>query len=455
MLKAYEEYKKSELPWVKKIPSHWMWLRNGLLLENHKERVGDRFSDYKLLSLTTKGIKEKNIEDASGKVPDSYEGYQKVYPGDMVFCLFDLDCSAVFSGLSGCHGMITSAYDVARPREDRVSSKYLKYWFDSVFAGRYYKIYSKSVRYTINYDAFKTLKSPVPPLKEQDQIVRYLDWKTSEMNRFIHQKKKQIKMLEELKQSYIDHLITNGQTKNRETYISKADWMGDIPKEWKEYRLKNVFWEINNRSELGLEPHLSMSQKKGLVTDDEEIERRLLSESYAGAKICEKDDLVLNRLKAHLGVFALAPTRGVVSSDYTVLRINKEKVIPQYLEYLLKSNACRTELVIRVRGIVEGFWRLYTEDLGAIPICIPDIDEQRKLLEEIMNTEGKINTLIESIQKEISLVEELKVKLISDVVTGQVDVRNEVIPNYEVDSSDDEVEDDVDEESSDENIDEE
>lgn len=151
----------------------------------------------------------------------------------MVFCLFDLDCSAVFSGLAGCHGMITSAYDVARPREDRVSSKYLKYWFDSVFAGRYYKIYSKSVRYTINYDAFKTLKSPVPPLKEQDQIVRYLDWKTSEMNRFIHQKKKQIKMLEELKQSHIDHLITNGQTKNRETYISKADWMGDIPKNGK------------------------------------------------------------------------------------------------------------------------------------------------------------------------------------------------------------------------------
>ena len=231
--------------------------------------------------------------------------------------------------------------------------------------------------------------------------------------------------------------------------------MGDIPKEWKEYRLKNVFCEINNRSELGLEPHLSMSQKKGLVTDDEEIERRLLSESYAGAKICEKDDLVLNRLKAHLGVFALAPIRGVVSSDYTVLRINKEKVIPQYLEYLLKSNACRTELVIRVRGIVEGFWRLYTEDLGAIPICIPDIDEQRKLLEEIMNTEGKINTLIESIQKEISLVEELKVKLISGVVTGQVDVRNEVIPNYGEDSSDDDVEDDEDEESSDENIDEE
>lgn len=453
MLKAYGEYQKSELPWVKKIPSHWRWLRNGILLVNHKERVGDRFSDFELLSLTTKGIKEKDIKDVRGKVPDSYEGYQKVYPGDMVFCLFDLDCSAVFSRLADCKGMITSAYDVATPQENRVSSKYLNYWFDSVFAGRYYKIYSKSVRYTINYDTFKTLKSPMPPRPEQDQIVRYLDWKTSEMNRFIHQKKKQIKMLEELKQNYIDHLITNGNDNNREKYISKADWMGKIPKDWKEYRLKNLVWEINNRSELGLEPHLSMSQKKGLVTDDEEIERRLLSESYAGAKICEKDDLVLNRLKAHLGVFALAPIKGVVSSDYTVLRIKKEKVIPQYLEYLLKSNACRRELVTRVRGIVEGFWRLYTEDLGAIPISVPSIYEQKKLLEEITETESKINTLIQSIQKEISLVEELKVKLISDVVTGQVDVRDEIIPVYEMDS--DEMDDDVDEELSCENIDEE
>ena len=267
MLKAYEEYKKSALPWVKEIPSHWMWLRNGLLLENHKERVGDRFLDYKLLSLTTMGIKEKNIEDASGKVPDSYEGYQKVYPGDMVFCLFDLDCSAVFSGLANCYGMITSAYDVARPREYRVNSKYLKYWFDSVFAGRYYKIYSKSVRYTINYDAFKTLKSPVPPLKEQDQIVRYLDWKTSEMNRFIHQKKKQIKMLEELRLSLIDNAVTKG-IDNEELKESGYGWIGKIPKHWNMEYSKHFFFLRKEKAHIGDE-QLTSSQQYGIISQKE------------------------------------------------------------------------------------------------------------------------------------------------------------------------------------------
>ena len=210
--------------------------------------------------------------------------------------------------------------------------------------------------------------------------------------------------------------------------------MGEVPTYWTEYRLKNLFREINVRSEQGLEPHLSMSQKKGLVTDDKDIERRLLSESYAGAKICEKDDLVLNRLKAHLGVFALSPIKGIVSPDYTVLRLN-DKVIPKYLEYLLKSNACRGELTVRVRGIVEGFWRLYTEDLGAIPICIPSIEEQKDILNEIIVIDGRVDKLIKAVQEELDLIMEYRTKIIADVVTGQTDVRNVVIPEYSRDEA--------------------
>ena len=262
MGKEYDDYQEGELPWVKSIPSHWQWLRNGVFLCNHLEKVGTRFGEYQLLSLTTTGVKEKNINQVAGKVPESYESYQKVFRGDMVFCLFDLDCSAVFSGLSDFDGMITSAYDVAKPREDIVNPRFLKYWYDSVFTGRYYKIFSKSVRYTINYDSFKTIKTPVPPKPEQDQIVRYLDWKTSEIDRFIHQKKKQIKRLEELKKRKIDDIVTTGLDSVIERKKTKASWMGKVPNTWVECRLKNLFREINVRSEKGLEPHLSMSQRR-------------------------------------------------------------------------------------------------------------------------------------------------------------------------------------------------
>ena len=425
----YEKYKEAEMPWINNIPSHWSQVRNGGLFDYHQDKVGADFEKYQLLSLSVQGIKVKNIFDNSGKVPASYENYQKVFSGDMVFCLFDLDCSAVFSGLSGSNGMITSAYDVMTPKSNIVNPKYLEYYFNSVFAGRYYKIFAKSVRYTINYDVFKALKSPVPPREEQDQIVRYLDWKVSRINTLIHGYQRQIKLLEERRQTIINNAVVHGILEAPRHRV-KAAWMGNVPHDWSEMRMKNFFTEINERSVDGHEPHLSMSQKKGLVTDNENIERRLLSESYAGGKLCQKDDLVLNRLKAHLGVFALAPQLGVISPDYTVLRLNTSRVRPLYAEYLLKSIACRRELRIRVRGIVEGFWRLYTEDLGSIYVCLPPLKEQDQILDYVQGQEQKYKFAIERIEKQISLLKEYRTRLISDVVTGQIDVRNVSIPDY-------------------------
>ncbi len=425
----YEEYKTAEMPWINTIPAHWSQIRNGGLFDYHQDKVGADFGKYQLLSLSVQGVRAKNIYDNSGKVPASYEGYQKVSNGDMIFCLFDLDCSAVFSGLSEFNGMITSAYDVMTPKSKIVNPKYLDYYFKSVFAGRYYKIFAKSVRYTINYDVFKALKSPVPPREEQDQIVRYLDWKVSCINKLIHGYQRQIKLLEERRQTVINDAVVHGIS-NTPTHRVKAAWMGNVPLDWSEMRMKNFFTEINERSVDGHEPHLSMSQKKGLVTDDENIERRLLSESYAGGKLCQKDDLVLNRLKAHLGVFALAPQLGVISPDYTVLRLNTSRVRPLYAEYLLKSIACRRELRIRVRGIVEGFWRLYTEDLGSIYVCLPSLEEQEQILDYVQGQEQKYKFAIERIEKQITLLKEYRTRLISDVVTGQMDVRGIVVPDY-------------------------
>ena len=104
-----------------------------------------------------------------------------------------------------------------------------------------------------------------------------------------------------------------------------------------------------------------MSQRSGLVPSHLLETRTLTSESYAGGKLCAVNDVVLNRLKAHLGVFALSRHVGVVSPDYTVLRPIASQS-PKYFEYLLKSPICRGELRTRLKGIVEGFWRLYTDD---------------------------------------------------------------------------------------------
>ena len=118
------EMKNSHIPFCESIPVDWNEMPNKYLFSDYSSKVGSEYHKYQLLSLTKNGVKEKDINASGGKVPSSYENYQTVKPGDMIFCLFDLDCSAVFSGLSSYFGMITSAYDVLKP-----NSKYIDYQF--------------------------------------------------------------------------------------------------------------------------------------------------------------------------------------------------------------------------------------------------------------------------------------------------------------------------------------
>ncbi len=163
----------NEIPYVESLPAHWSVIQNRFLFQYDGEKVGGASAQYQLLSLTTAGVKERDINATGGKIPASYDNYQTVRKGQMVFCLFDLDCSAVFSGISNYDGMITSAYDVFSST-GRMDNAYADYWFKYVFSNRYYKMFSKSIRYTITGDMFRSLKTPVPPIDEQRRIASFL-----------------------------------------------------------------------------------------------------------------------------------------------------------------------------------------------------------------------------------------------------------------------------------------
>ena len=165
-----------------------------------------------------------------------------------------------------------------------------------------------------------------------------------------------------------------------------------------------------------------MSQRLGLVPSHLVENRTLVSESYAGGKLCKVGDLVLNRLKAHLGVFATAQYGGVISPDYTVLR-PIEAGGALYFERVLRSPACRYELRVRAKGIVEGFWRLYTNDFYDIRLPVPPIEDRYTIVEHIEVAARGIDTGIAKTEQEISLLREFRTRLIADVVTGKLDVR--------------------------------
>ena len=195
-----------------------------------------------------------------------------------------------------------------------------------------------------------------------------------------------------------------------------------MPEHWEVLRSKYVYKEVDCRSATGNETHLSMSQKFGLVPRSQLVQRGLVSESYVGAKLCDKGDLVLNRLKAHLGVFALATEPGVISPDYTVLRSTRV-IEPRYFEAIYRTPACRVELRKRAKGIVQGFWRLYTDDFYDIRVPVPPMTEQLAIMQRLDVDLGALNLAINQTEREIALLREYRTTLTAEVVTGKLDVR--------------------------------
>lgn len=415
------EMKKTTIPFCEYIPDKWQVLQNRYLFCNHSVKVGENYNEYQLLSLTTSGVKKKDINASGGKVPTSYYNYQTVSNGDMIFCLFDLDCSAVFSGLSSFEGMITSAYDVFKPEEKYVDKHYIEYWFQYVFSYRYYKMYSKSIRYTITSDMFKAITTPVPPIEEQRRIGEYLDSKCTQIDALISNAQQQIEKLKAYKQSVITETVTKGLDPDVTMKDSGVEWIGEIPEHWDTIRVKQLLRERKERSVNGEEEPLSMSQKLGLVPTKMLDMIPNMASSFVGAKLAYVDDLVFNKLKAHLGVFSVSKYDGLVSPDYAVY-FSTGICDLKYLEYLFKTPQCISEFRKRSTGIAAGLTRLYTDGLFAIECPYPPIEVQKKIANHLDHKCSRIDKLIALKQQKIEKLQQYKKSLIYEYVTGKKEV---------------------------------
>lgn len=422
----YEKYKQTGTKWITSIPVSWDMQKIGALFVQRKEKVSDK--DFAPISVTKNGILPQL---ATAAKTDDGDNRKKVCVGD--FVINSRSDRKGSCGVSDLEGSVSLINIVLQPR-DQISGRYAHYLLrNHLFSEEYYRNGRGIVAdlWTTRYSEMKTILLPVPPRVEQDQIVRYLDWQVSKISRLIAAKRKQIAVLLEQQKHRIADAVLRGIENNISLKDSGEEWIGAIPEHWNVIRCKYVFSERDERSAAGEEEHLSMSQKYGLVPDTKLDERRMLSESYAGGKICYKDELVLNRLKAHLGVFALAPQKGVISPDYTVLVPNTERILPAYGEAVLKSDLCRRELRIRVRGIIEGFWRLYTDDFNTIVIPLPPLEEQQRIMEYLSNLNEKFAALKQKLEQEIITLQDLRTRMVSDVVTGQIDVRDIEVPEFE------------------------
>ena len=419
-LKPYPGYKDSGLTWPREVPNHWEVVPNRSLLKIRKQIVGDNSKDFKLLSLTLQGIIPRDLDNPEGKFPAEFNSYQVVEPGDLVFCLFDIDETPRTVGISGERGMITGAYTVFSCIDPLVAN-FLYLLYLAVDEQKGLRPFYTGLRKVVQKSTFMSIKVALPPETDRSAIVTFLRQFDIKVQRLIRNRRRLIKVLNEQKQAIINQAVTRGLNPKTSHKPSGIDWLGDIPEHWEVLRGKYLFREVDLRSGTGDETHLSMSQRHGLIPSSDMSERRLMSDSYVGGKLCDKDDLVLNRLKAHLGVFALAPESGLVSPDYTVFRATRSICLPFY-EYLYRTPLYCAEYRKRVKGIVQGFWRLYTDDFYDIPVPFPPISEQEMIVRRLTQDLSRIDAAIERAYQEIDLVHEYRTRLLADVVTGKIDV---------------------------------
>ena len=429
-MRKYEKYKDIGLPWYPHgIPSHWNIIRHKNVLAEHKELVGKNEKQYTLLSLTLKGVIIRDLSEGKGKFAKDYDKYVVVDPGDFIFCLFDVDETPRTVGLSKHHGMITGAYDVFKPHD--INSEYFYYYYLSLDNAKALKPLYSGLRKVIPFPSFMAIKFPVPPRREQDQIVRYLDWQISKINHMIHGLQKQIKLLEERKVTLINNAVTKGIDPTVPVQNIPSCWMGSIPAHWKMIPSKRVFVEGKERRRDG-DVSATASQKYGIISQEEYMRREgrrivVANQGLDNWKHVDPGNFVIS-LRSFQGGIELCEITGCVTWHYVVL-LPQEMVCTQYFKWLLKSKSYIKALQGTSEFIRDGQDLRYSNfvkvDLPLIPL------EEQKAIADYINVEvAKIDNVLPSFQKEIDLLREYRTRLISDVVTGQIDVRDVVIPKY-------------------------
>lgn len=441
-MSAYAEYQDINLPWLKAIPAHWEVRRNKNIFTEQKEIVGEKSSNYTLLSLTLNGIVPRDM-DGGGKFPESFDKYKIVRIGDMAFCLFDIDETPRTVGLSGHDGMLTGAYTIMHV--SNINSRFIYYYYLALDNGKMLKPLYSGLRKTININTFQSTKVPVPPRDEQDQIVRFLDWKVSSINKLIANYRHQIALLDEMKQQRIDKAVVKGLHERSFIHNDDIRWDIDYPEHWQIRRIRESFsfrkgLSITkaNLEETGIAVisygQIHSKKNSGVGLNEELI--RYVNKTYLTTNrscLVEKGDFIFADTSEDVsgcGNCAYVDQDDTIFAGYhSIIAHPAGSTNNKYLAYLFKSPTWRCQIHKKVNGVkVYSITQAMLKDAF---ILIPPATEQEEIVRHLDEVCAKIDAIIKKMEEKIENLQDLKIRLIADTVTGKIDVRGIEIPEYE------------------------
>ena len=426
-MRRYEKYKSSkEAVWYNSIPVNWVSTKMRKVFSERREKVSDK--DYPPLSVGKMGVVPQL--DTAVKT-DNGDNRKLIRKGD--FAINSRSDRKGSGGMSNYDGSASLIITVLKPHHELNVNFYHYLLRNHYFSEEFYRNGKGLVSdlWTTKWEEMRNIYIPVPPREEQDQIVRYLDWQISKINHMIHGFQKQIKLLEERKVTLINNAVTKGIDPTVPVQNIPGCWMGNIPAHWKMIPSKRVFVEGKERRR-DEDVSATASRKYGIISQEEYMRREgrrivVANQGLDNWKHVDLGNFVIS-LRSFQGGIELCEITGCVTWHYVVL-LPQEMVCTQYFKWLLKSKSYIKALQGTSEFIRDGQDLRYSNfvkvDLPLIPL------EEQKAIADYINVEvAKIDSVLPSFQKEIDLLREYRTRLISDVVTGQIDVRDVVIPKY-------------------------
>ena len=434
-LKPYPVMKPSGVEWLGDVPEHWEMVRLRGCASNVTDQTRDVEPDEPYVAL-------EHVQSWTGRIREAVTGgatdsqLKRFQAGDVLFGKLRPYLAKVARARSS--GVCVGEFLVLRPRGRELSASYVEH-----------VLRSRPVIDAVNASTFGAkmpradwrfigdLRIPLPPRVEQEAIVRYLDYADRQISRYIRAKQSLIELLEEEKQVIIHRAVTRGLDAGVRLKPSGVDWLGDVPEHWEVARLGSLLHERGETNKDGAVTHvLSLLRHRGVIPYDQKGRiGNKKSEDITRYKVVRPDDIVMNCMNVIIGSVGLSSYTGCLSPVYYVL-VARHGNNPRYLDAIFQVPTFHRSLIKIGNGILAHRMRIPMELLKCELLPRPPAEEQMAIVRHLDHASANIDTTISRALREIELLGEYRTRLIADVVTGKLDVREAAATLPEVDPAD-------------------
>jgi type I restriction enzyme, S subunit len=423
-LKPHSAYLDSGLTWALQIPAHWTIRRakSQLSVLDIRTMTGRE----ELLSVSSaRGVIPRSTATVTMFKAKSYIGYKLCWPQDLV--VNSLWAWGGGLGVSGHHGIVSTAYSVYRLRPlAELTAPFLHQLVRSAPFQWELQVRSNGVwksRLQLTDEALLDAPVLIPPPSEQAAIVKYLIWATARIDRAIRSKKKIIALLNEQKQAIIHQAVTRGIDPGVRLKPSGISWLGEIPEHWNIVRNLALFAHSVKPGIADL-PVLQVSLRYGITSEslDQFGRPKKLIEDPTKYKRVYRGDIAYNTMRMWQGAVGVAPFDGLVSPAYVVLR-PRDGVCSDFYDLVFRTNIYMHQVNRESTGIVSDRNRLYWDRFKQMPNVALSYAEQMSIVAHVSSQTSGLERAQSVLESEIAVLLEYRTRLVSDVVTGKVDVR--------------------------------